>query len=127
MNFWGKTALLGIALVLALAFGALALEKAELINGTHWTKWSMDAKLVYVRGFSNMADFEAAASGRRNICLSKVLADELKAKTLGQIVADVDNYYKENPDKMSTSVIEVTFMRCTKYCPPGTVKQEKKP
>jgi hypothetical protein len=126
MKFWRKTALLGLTLVLALAFGALAMEKAELINGTHWTKWSMDAKLVYIRGFSNMADFEAAASGHRNVCLSKALSEELKAKTLGQIVADVDNFYKENPDKMSTSVIEVTFMRCTKYCPPEA-KKEKKP
>ncbi len=126
MNSWGKTALLGAALVLVLAAGALAMEKAELINGTHWTKWSMDSKLVYVRGFTNMADFEAAGAGRRNVCLSKAMSEELKARTLGQIVAEVDNYYKDNPDKLSTSVIEVTFIRCTKYCPPEA-KKEKKP
>ncbi len=128
MNSWGKTALLGAALVLVLVAGALAMDKAELINGTHWTKWTMDSKLVYVRGFTNMADFEAAVPApRRAASVAKAMSEELKTKTLGQIVEEVDKYYKDNPDKLSTSVIEATFMTCTKYCPPGVKKQEKKP
>jgi hypothetical protein len=52
--------------------------------------------------------------------------DELKAKTLGQIVSDVDAYYKENPEKMDTSVIEVVLRRSTKVCPPVTGAMDKK-
>jgi hypothetical protein len=56
-------------------------------------------------------------------CISKVLVDELKTQTLGQIVAKVDAYYRENPEKLYTSVIEVVLRRCTKACPPeGTAR-----
>jgi hypothetical protein len=42
-----KTALLALTLSLALVTGALgAMEKAELINGTHWTKWSEGDRLI---------------------------------------------------------------------------------
>jgi hypothetical protein len=54
MKFWVRSALL--ALVLVLAAGTLAaMEKAEFINGTHWTKWSNQDKLVYIRGLANWA------------------------------------------------------------------------
>jgi hypothetical protein len=127
-----KCTLLTLALALVLATGALgAMEKAELINGAHWTKWSDGDKLVYIRGISNWADFVAAAQtqtqkGRTwEFCISKVFVDELKVKTLGQIVAEVDAYYKENPRKMDTSVIEVVLRRSTKVCPPETGGKEK--
>jgi hypothetical protein len=127
---WGKTALV-LSLVLILATGALAaMEKAELINGTHWAKWSEDNKLVYIRGLTNWADFIAAAHGQKaqtwEFCISKVVVDELKAKSLGQIAADVDGYYKENPGKLDTPVIEVVLRRSTKVCPPEPRAKEKK-
>ena len=58
--------------------------------------------------------------------LQKVLVSELKAKTLGQIVANVDAYYRENPKKLNTSVIEVVLRRCTNVCPPEAGVKEKK-
>jgi hypothetical protein len=38
---------------------------------------------------------------------------------VNQIIEQVDKYYQENPDKLSTSVLEVILMRCTTVCPPG--------
>jgi hypothetical protein len=44
--------------------------------------------------------------------------DDLKKRTVMQIVQEVDRYFKENPGKLNTSVIEVVLKRCTSVCPP---------
>jgi hypothetical protein len=52
--------------------------------------------------------------------------DELKSKTVGQVVADVDKFYQDKPTKLKTPVIEVILDRCTKICavePPVPVKK----
>jgi hypothetical protein len=120
MKLWKKSVLLALALFLT-AGPLAALEKAEIIDGTHWTQWSNQDKLVYIRGLGNWADFvtEAQVQSKKNyeFCISKVFVDQLKAKTLGQIVRDVDAYYQENPQKLNTSVIEVVLRRCTNVCP----------
>ncbi len=132
MKFYGKGALLVCALALVLAAGPVAaIEKADMINGTQWTQWSNQDKLVYIRGIGNWADFvtEAQAQTRKKnyeFCISKVLVNELKTQTLGQIVAKVDAYYQTNPDKMNTSVVEVVLRRCTNACPPEGGAREKK-
>jgi hypothetical protein len=59
--------------------------------------------------------------------MSKVLVDELKTQTLGQIVANVDAYYRDNPGKMSNSVIEAILRGSTNVCKTGPgVKEGKK-
>jgi hypothetical protein len=123
---------LALALVLGLVLtaGALAaMEKAEMINGSHWTKWSQEDKLVYLRGLTNWADFIVEAQSQRGntgeYCMSKVLVDALKAKTLGQIVSDVDAYYQKNTGKMSNSVIEAILRGATKICEPGAKEMKK--
>lgn len=131
MKFCVKSALLAFSLSLVLAAGGLAaMEKAELINGSHWTKWSNQDKLVYIRGLGNWADFITEAQAQRGktfeFCISKVFVDELKTKSLGSIVAEVDAYYQENPGKLNTSVIEVVLRRCTNACPPESGAREKK-
>jgi len=131
MKFCRKSALLALVLALVLTAGPVAaIEKAEFINGTQWTQWSNQDKLVYIRGLGNWADFVTQAQAQRGktfeFCISKVLVDELKTKTLGQIVANVDAYYQENPEKLNTSVIEVILRRCTNVCPPEGGAREKK-
>lgn len=131
MKFCGKSALLALALALALTTGPVAaMEKAEFIDGTHWSQWSNQDKLVYIRGLGNWADFVTQAQAQRGktfeFCMSKALVDELKTKSLGQIVAEVDAYYQENPNKLDTSVIEVVIRRCTNACPPEGGAREKK-
>ena len=132
MKFCVRSVLLALALTLVLGAGTFAaMEKAEFINGAHWAKWSNQDKLVYIRGLSNWADFITAAQVERGksseFCISKVFVDELKAKSLGQIVTEVDAYYQENPQKLTTSVVEVILRRCTKACPPEVGAREKKP
>jgi hypothetical protein len=131
MKFCIKSALLALVLALILTAGTLAaMEKAEFINGVHWTKWSNQDKLVYIRAMGNYADFISEAQGQRGktfeFCISKVFVSELRTKSLGQIVAEVDAYYQENPRKLNTSVIEVVLRRCTNACLPEGGAREKK-
>jgi hypothetical protein len=133
MRFWRKSALLALALALVMAAGAsAALEKAEMINGVQWAQWSNQDKLVYIRGISNYVDFDSAAqiqtqarTGKHWFSLSMCLAKALKTMSLGQIVADVNNYYQNNPGNLDVSVIEVIFRHSAKICPPQYGKKEK--
>jgi len=45
---------------------------------------------------------------------------------VGQVVAEVDKFYQDNPKKMSTPVIEVILRTCTKLCPPEAPAGVKK-
>jgi hypothetical protein len=126
MKFQGKVGLAALVVVLLLAGAALAQEKAFLWDGNQWPQLSFDAKVGYVKGVGNLADFEAGAGKGKIACVSRAFADELKTKTVNQIIAEVDKYYNENPGKLSTSVLEVILIRCTKACPPGMGAGTKK-
>lgn len=126
-----KTALnclVGLTLVLALAGIVLAQgTKPEMWNGTHWKEFSKEIKVAYIKGIGNMADFEVAVSGKKKAgCISAGFVDELKGKSIDSIVAEVDKYYKENPGKMDTSVIEVVLRKCTAMCKPEAQAAPKK-
>jgi hypothetical protein len=118
-----------ILLLVGLVVGGLATavpgaevgQKAMLWTGSHWQQVSEEGKAGYIFGVGNLADFEVAASGsKKPVCISRAFVDDLKARTVMQIVQEVDKFYKENPDKLNTSVIEVVLRRCTKVCPPET-------
>lgn len=127
MNFKGKAAILWLVVLLALATGALAQSQPLAWDGTHWKEFNQEVKVAYVKGVLNMAAFETAMGGAgRAACISKAFTEELKAKTLGQVLAEVDKFYKENPGKMKTPVVEVLMQRCTKLCPPEPPAKEKK-
>jgi hypothetical protein len=113
--------LLAASCLLTWVPGASGLDagKAFIWDGTNWSQVDMNAKVAYVFGIGNLADFEAAAAGsRKNPCISKTFVNELKSKTVMEIVREVDRYYRENPGKTSTPVIEVILRRCTSVCPP---------
>ena len=125
MKLLGKMALLVPLLVLVLAGGAWgAIEKAEMINGVQWAQWSNQDKLVYIRAISNWVDFDSAAqiqtqarTGKHWFSISMALNKALKTKALGQIVADVNNYYQNNPGNLDVSVIEVIIKHSAKIIP----------
>jgi hypothetical protein len=126
-----RASILGLAaaLLLMAATAAMAADKAFLWDGEHWKQVSLDGKAGYIFGMGNLADFEVAAgSGHgRNACISSAFVNDLKNRTVMQIVQEVDKYYQENPGKLSTSVIEVVLRRCTTVCPPeipGGAKQK---
>lgn len=124
MRFKGLTCVSLLAMVFALATGALAAEKGFLWDGTHWKDMTTDLKVAYVKGIGNMADFETAAAGSAPApCISKAFVDELKTKTITEVIAEVDKYYKENPAKMDMPVVAVIMQRCTKLCAPTPGKK----
>jgi hypothetical protein len=124
LKFKGMAGLLAVVVVLALAgVGAAAEEKAFMWDGTQWPQLSLDAKVGYVKGVGNLADFEAAASKGKAAGVSQAFAAELKVKIVQQIIDEVDKFYKDNPSKLSTTVLEVILIRCTTVCPPGGAKK----
>ena len=128
MNFKGKVGFLGLALLLVLATGALAQSQQLAWDGNQWKVFPQEIKVAYVKGVLNMAAFETASAGPAGApCISRGFTQELKTKTLGQVIAEVDQFYKENPGKLKTPVIEVVLQRCTKLCavPPPAKGQKK--
>ena len=117
MKFKGKIVLFALMVVLVMAGSAPAQEKAFMWDGNQWPQLSLDAKVGYVKGVGNMADFEAAASKGKAV-LAKAFSADLKTRTVNQIIEQVDKFYQDNPSKLSTSVLEVILMRCTTVCPP---------
>jgi hypothetical protein len=125
MKFKGVTGISVLVLLIALATGALAVEKGFLWDGTQWKDMTKDIKVAYVKGIGNMADLETAAAGSAPApCISKGFVDELKTKTIDQVITEVDKYYQENPGKLNMPVIAVIMQRCTKLCkvPPAGKK-----
>ena len=124
MKFRRMVGLLTLVVFLALAGGGLAQEKGFLWDGNQWPQLTYDAKVGYVKGIGNLADFEVASAKAKGFGspIAWAFASELKTKTVEQIIEQVDSYYTENPDKLGTSVLEVILIRCTKFCPPGLTK-----
>ncbi len=124
MKFRGRAWVLVLVMLLALGTAALAAEKGFLWDGTQWKDMTADLKVAYVKGIGNMADFENAAGGAgRAACISKGFVDELKTKTIAQVIAEVDKFYKENPAKLDLPVVAVILQRCTKLCAPTAEKK----
>ncbi len=115
----GKAFFFALILVLALSGAALALGKATLWDGNQWTQMPYDAKVGYVSGVGNMSDFEMAAGKGKYGVAARAFSKELRTKTVNQVVEEIDRFYKENPNKLSTTVLEVIAIRCTTACPPG--------
>ncbi len=105
--------------VLVLASGALAQSKAALWDGKQWTHMPYEAKVGYVAGVGNLADFDVAASKGKYSVVSRALSGDLKTKTVGQIIDEVDRYYKENPGKLDTTVLEVIVIAVHHGVPTG--------
>lgn len=119
MKFRGMALMVTLALCFALATLSWAAEQGFMWDGTQWKALSSALKVAYVKGVGNMADFEAGAgAGGQAGCISKALVAELKTKSIGQVVQEVDKYYKDNPGKMNSPVLEVILLASTKLCAP---------
>ena len=124
MKFRGIVGLLALVVFLALAGGGLAQQKEFITDGNQWTQLTYDAKKGYIKGVGELADFEfkmASAKGK-DAPIAHALYSEMKTKTLGQIIEQIDKFYSENPGKLGTSVLEVILIRYTEFSPPGLTK-----
>jgi hypothetical protein len=117
-------------MVSALAATAPAVDnnQAFLWNGVHWQQVTTEGKAGYIFGIGNLADYEIAASkGRKLVCVSRAFVDDLKTRTVMQIIQEVDKYYQDNPGNLGTPVIEVILGQLSKASPagaqPGTTKK----
>jgi hypothetical protein len=102
---------LGVVLILVLLLPALGLGQATIWDGTQWKDLPQEAKIGYVKGVGNLADYEMGASRTHTGVIARALNDEWRTKSIGVIVQEVDRFYRENPQKMSMPVIEV-MLRC---------------
>jgi hypothetical protein len=94
---------------------AVDTNQAFLWNGVHWQQVTTEGKAGYIFGIGNLADYELAASkGKKMACVSRAFVDEMKTKTVMQIIQDVDKYYQGSPEKLGTPVIEVILRQLTK-------------
>ncbi len=97
---------------------AVDTNQAFLWNGVHWQQVTTEGKAGYIFGIGNLADYELAASkGKKLSCISRVFVDEMKTKTVMQIIQEVDKYYQESPGNLGTPVIEVVLKQLTKASP----------
>ena len=107
-----------MAAALAATAPAVDTNQAFLWNGVHWQQVTTEGKAGYIFGIGNLADYEVAASkGRKLACISRAFVDDLKARTVLQIIQEVDKYYQDSPGKLSTPVIEVVLGQLTKASP----------
>ena len=115
-------------MVFLLALGTTALAATHqgfLWDGTHWKNMNNEIKVAYVKGIGNMADFENAAGGTgKAACIAQGFVDELKTKSISQVIGEVDKFYQENPTKANVPVIAVILERCTKLCSTPTAAKK---
>jgi hypothetical protein len=122
--------LLAVGIIIgAMAATALAVDtnQAFLWNGVHWQQVTMEGKAGYIFGIGNLADYEvAAAQGRKLAVVSQVFVDEMRKKTVMQIIQEVDRYYQGSPANLATPVIEVVLGQFTKRSPGAAPAGEAK-
>lgn len=117
--FWNpKAGVWGAILTVFLLTGPLWGEQQPfLLTGDHWRQLSYEGKVMYIKGVGNMADFEAHLQTQdRRACISAALVEELKAKTIAEVVREIDSYYQERPENLAMPVLEVLIRRATSVC-----------
>lgn len=85
----------------------------RMATGEHWLQASSAEQRAYVMGILNLAMVEYQLSGdkpKHRTTVTK-LVKGLDGMTLTQIVDAVDAYYKANPDKQQTPVVEVIWFQ----------------
>ena len=127
MKFKGKVSILALAMLVALATAAQAVPPMQAWDGTQWKMFTQEIKVAYIQGIGNMASFEnTVGGGGRAACISRSFVEELKGKSVGQVISEIDKFYQENPAKLRTPVIEVVLRQCTQICPVEPKTPEKK-
>jgi len=91
-------------------------QDMPVLKGDTWVKMSDDEKISFIWGVGHVVSIQEVLGRdneglkKHNVFVNKVIeAHETKAMTMSEVSAQVDNFYKENPDKLDTSVMEVIW------------------
>ncbi len=92
-----------------------AAEDIPFVDGTMWKKSAPILKRTYLVGFSNLLSAEYAVQKTfgpppDDQTAIQRLYEEIDEVTLDEAVARIDAWYKANPDKMDTTVVEVIWL-----------------
>ena len=94
----------------------LVAQEMPVLKGDIWVKMSDDEKISFIWGAGHIISIQEVLSRdnpglkKHNIFVNKVIeAHETKSMTMSEVAKNVDDFYKENPDKLDTSVIEVIW------------------
>jgi hypothetical protein len=119
-----KIVLLALAALccLCLTTAGLAAEKGSLWDGNQWVNLPYDAKVGYIKGVGNLADYEVASAKGGFSGIAPAFEQGLRGQTVDQIVKSVDKFYADNPGKLNSLVLEVILRTCSTACPPEMKK-----
>jgi hypothetical protein len=84
----------------------------------------MTAKPAIFWGWATWPISRCGNQRQESACLSKAFVDDLKSRTVMQIVQNVDKFYQENSGTLYTLVIEVVLRRCANEYLPDTVRRK---
>ena len=108
-----------LALCLALTGLCASAPAAELpiVNGKHWQASSEKEKKAFLLGAATIIKLEHEVQGNEPLPKEKSLIASwvagLSKYTLTDVQLAVDAYYKNNPDKLERSVVEVVWYELT--------------
>ena len=87
--------------------------KVSLLRGDLWQQMTADSKLAFIWGMGHVVDIEQALMERypelkRDSFVMKVV-EGMADMPMNDIVPEIDNFYKANPDKLNMSVAAVIW------------------
>jgi hypothetical protein len=108
-----------VAFVVSLSSLAFA-EDIPLANGERWQASSRPEKISYIIGISNLMVLEylyQEGAGQRpsdDQTIIQRLYHAAEGKTLDAMIAEVDQWYSDNPDKLQEPVLIVIWNEVVK-------------
>ena len=118
---------LALALAVAVAVPALAQDyEMPVVTGEHWQRSTPQERKAFVLGAATLIELDQEVQGTPPAKNSTIdaWAKGLSHFTFDQMVAAIDKWYAEHPDKATRPVIEVMWYELAKpNCPPGTFDQ----
>ena len=87
--------------------------KVSLLRGDLWQQMTTDSKIAFIWGMGHVVDIEQALMERypelkRDSFVMKVV-EGMADIPMNDIVPEIDNFYKANPDKLNMSVAGVIW------------------
>ena len=112
---WVKSIVLLCMFLTVMSSNTFAKEeiRAPLLTGELWVKMTPDMKTAYIWGAGDVVDLEQEFMEiypelkRESFAIKAV--EGIGDVTINEIVATVDAFYKDNPDKVNLSVIRVIW------------------